>query len=209
MNRWQRNGLERDSIKVPGGHVSHPHPVDLANPGRPDRQRLQAVASQPRAALRAYHAGDRMASSPPRGALKRPAATQNLLQTDSSSAFLTHFLVSADDFKILLVYLLACTGANVLSPIYGALLRRPATSSPVGPASRICQQYLSIVGGALSQIRYAPPLPLRRLDTGQICAIISIVGGSAFLRPSNFWKEVMPMEISSTTCTVASPPVLE
>jgi len=40
-----------------------------------------------------------MASSPPRGALKRPAGTQNLLQTGSYSAFLTHFLVSADDFN--------------------------------------------------------------------------------------------------------------
>jgi hypothetical protein len=48
-------------------------------------------------------AGDRMASSRPRGALKRAAGIKNLLQTGSSSAFLTHFLVSADDFKILLV----------------------------------------------------------------------------------------------------------
>jgi len=35
----------------------------------------------------------------PRGALKRPADTQNLLKTGCSSAFLTHFVVSADDFN--------------------------------------------------------------------------------------------------------------
>jgi len=97
-------GAERGPIvRSPAGTYTISHPVDLANPGRADPQRQQAVASQPRAALRAYHAGDRMASSPPRGALKRPAGTQNLLQTGSSSAFITHFLVSADDFKILLV----------------------------------------------------------------------------------------------------------
>jgi hypothetical protein len=162
-------GAERGPIvKSPASTYTISHPVDLANPGRPDRQRLQAVASQPCAALRAYHAGDRMASWPPRGALKRPAATQNLLQTGSCSAFITHFLVSADDFKILLVYLLARTGANVLSPIYGALLRRPATSSPVGPASRICQQYLSVIGGALCQMDTLTLGHLTRLERRSI-----------------------------------------
>jgi hypothetical protein len=34
-----------------------------------------------------------------RGALKRPADIQNLLKTGCSSAFLTHFLVSAGDFN--------------------------------------------------------------------------------------------------------------
>ena len=35
----------------------------------------------------------------PRGALKRPADTQNLLKIGCSSAFLTHFAVSAGDFN--------------------------------------------------------------------------------------------------------------
>jgi hypothetical protein len=40
-----------------------------------------------------------MASALPRGALKRPADTQDLFKTGCLSAFLTHFLVSADDFN--------------------------------------------------------------------------------------------------------------
>ena len=36
---------------------------------------------------------------PPRGALKRPTDTQNLLKTGCSSAFSTHFVVSADGFN--------------------------------------------------------------------------------------------------------------
>ncbi len=36
---------------------------------------------------------------PPRGALKRPADTQNLLETGSASAFSTHFVVPAGDFN--------------------------------------------------------------------------------------------------------------
>jgi hypothetical protein len=66
--------------KSPAGTYTISRPVDLRNPGRPDRQRQQTVTSQPRAALRAHHAEDRIASSPPRGALKRTAGTQNLFE---------------------------------------------------------------------------------------------------------------------------------
>jgi len=50
------------------------------------RERITLGTEQPTATTRS-------------GALKRPADTQNLLETGSASAFLTHFAVSAGDFN--------------------------------------------------------------------------------------------------------------